>query len=198
MLCPKDRKTLLSEIYLTDQLRAHYCSDCKGHWIPAEEYKVWQKSQSQTEPDPGRLPDSVDVEFIQPPYDTKAALCPECGSYLSRAKVGYRPVFYVERCPSCNGIWCDRGEWNILEKLGFHTAIHRLFSTDWQNRVRKKELADQERQAILDKLGPDLAEQVFWVADLLEKHPNGDFGVAYLMGRFEQVRKEPYRRDRIF
>lgn len=197
MYSPKDRKTLLTETCLTNGLTAYYCSTSKGIWIPAKVYKAWLETQTTQEPDPDRLPDEVDVTFIQPLFDTKAALCPEDGSYLSRAKVGYKPAFYIERCPCCDGIWLDHGEWSILEKLGFHTAIYTLFSPEWQTRVRKKELLDHERQATVEKLGPELAKKVFALAAELEKSPNGDFGVAYLMRRFEHARSET-RRDRIF
>ncbi|NJR70126.1 MAG: zf-TFIIB domain-containing protein [Synechococcales cyanobacterium CRU_2_2] len=197
MYSPKDRKTLLIETCLTHGLTAYYCSSSKGIWIPAKEYKAWQKTQRQQTLDPDCLPSQIDVAFVQPLFDAKAALCPEDGSYLSRAKVGYKPAFYVERCPCCDGIWLDHGEWNILEKLGFHTAIYQLFSPEWQTKVRKKELADQERQATVDKLGPELAQLVFDLADKLGQNPNGDFGVAYLMRRFEQTRGET-RRDRVF
>jgi Zn-finger nucleic acid-binding protein len=132
------------------------------------------------------MPKTLDVDYVQSPFDTKAALCPECNCYLARARVGLKTPFYVERCPNCGGIWCDRGEWDVLEKLGLHTAIEQLFSSEWQARVKEREYAARERQATIDKLGADLAEKVFELAELLEGHPNGDFGVAYLMRRFDK------------
>jgi Zn-finger nucleic acid-binding protein len=89
----------------------------------------------------------------------------------------------VERCTQCRGIWCDYGEWDILQKLGLHTTIEQLFSNEWQTKVRSHQFSQQERQATIDKLGSELAERVFELGELLEKHPNGDFGVAYLMRR---------------
>lgn len=56
----------------------------------------------------------------------------------------------------------------------------------WQTRVKALELAAREQQALTDKLGPDIAEKIFNLARLLENHLNGDFGVAYLMRRFDQ------------
>jgi Zn-finger nucleic acid-binding protein len=190
VLCPKDRKTPLILGNLTSELSAHLCEDCKGHWIPSEHYEKWRaQHRDQEMPDPSRCREILDVDFVQSAYDTKAALCPECKHYLSRARINLpqsSSAFFVERCPNCNGIWCDRGEWEILEKLGWHTTIEILFTQEWQARVRKYEVADQERQAIIEKLGEELAEQVFQLATLLEKHPNGDFAVAYLMRRFER------------
>lgn len=83
----------------------------------------------------------------------------------------------------CRGIWCDYGEWDILERLGLHTTIEQLFSNEWQTKARSHRFSEQERQATIDKLGIELAGRVFELAEALERHPNGDFGVAYLMRR---------------
>ncbi|WP_434555450.1 zf-TFIIB domain-containing protein [Prochlorothrix hollandica] len=186
VLCPKDRKHTLSESLLEDSLAVQCCPDCKGTWIPAENYETWQNQQPPAAPDPARLSQPLEVDFHQSPYDAKAALCPECSSYLARAKVNWSKPFFVERCPNCGGIWCDRGEWTILERLGLHRTIQVLFTQEWQAKVRHHETLEQERAATIDKLGPDIATQVFALAQLLEDHPNGDFGVAYLMRRFER------------
>jgi Zn-finger nucleic acid-binding protein len=182
--CPKDRKVTLTVSRLSGDLPAQCCPDCKGTWIPAEEYQTWQSRQTRTNSYP--MPKTLDVDYVQSPLDTRAALCPECSCYLARARVGLKTPFYVERCPSCGGIWCDRGEWDVLEKLGLHTAIEQLFSSEWQARVKEREYAARERQATIEKLGEDIAQKVFELAELLEGHPNGDFGVAYLMRRFDK------------
>lgn len=193
MLCPKDRKTPLRLDKLNADLSAHFCEHCQGQWIPLQQYEKWQAQHTNPlDPDPSRCREGLDGNFVQSEYDTKASLCPECKHYLSRAKVSLSNLnhqsagFYVERCPNCGGIWCDLGEWEVLEKLGWHGMIPVLFTPEWQARVRKYELEDQERLAIVDKLGDDVAQQVFQLATVLEKHPNGDFAVAYLMRRFEQ------------
>jgi Zn-finger nucleic acid-binding protein len=187
VLCPKDCKTPLTQGLLTQSLVVQCCEDCKGTWIPSQEYEAWQAQQPTTNPDPKKLKQPLDVDYVQSPYDTKAALCPECKNYLARARISLEKPFYVERCPNCGGIWCDRGEWDILEKLGFHYTIQALFTQEWQARVRKRELIEQERQAMMDKLGQELAQKVFELAEALEKHPHGDFAVAYLMRRFEDT-----------
>ncbi len=185
MQCPKDKKITLVDSVLAGDLAVKHCPDCQGTWIPPENYADWKQRHGERQED-SRIPSTLDVEYVQSPYDTRAALCPECNCYLSRAKVALRKPFYVERCLNCGGIWCDRGEWDILEKLGLHTSIEHLFSSEWQMRVREREQHQQERRATIDKLGAELAERVFELAELLENHPNGDFGVAYLMRRFNQ------------
>ncbi len=181
--CPKDRKTELESSRLSGNLAVQCCADCKGTWIPSGEYEEWQ---SHLPDRPKGVPATLDVDYVQSPFDSKAALCPECNHYLSRAKVGLKTPFYVERCPNCNGIWCDHGEWEVLEKLGLHTAIEQLFTSEWQIRVKARESAEREREATIEKLGADLAHRIFELAEILENHPNGDYGVAYLMRRFDK------------
>lgn len=183
MQCPKCKKVILTDGILDNELAVQYCQECKGTWIPAQEYEDWQTRQPYTPVVPDALSDTLEVDYMQSPFDTKAALCPECRRYLSRAKVNLKTPFYVERCMQCRGIWCDYGEWDILERLGLHTTIEQLFSNDWQIKVRENQFSQQERQATIEKLGIELATRVFQLAEDLGNHPNGDFGVAYLMRR---------------
>jgi Zn-finger nucleic acid-binding protein len=186
MECPKDRTVTLSDGFLSGDLAVKHCPECQGNWIPPDEYDRWKISQEQREVPPTQVARERVDNFVPARQDMKAGLCPECKRYLSRAKVMVRTPFYVERCPSCGGIWCDRGEWELLEELGLHDTLEQLFSSDWQAQVRSVVHADKERLATIDKLGPEVAEMVFELAEVLENHPNGDFGVAYLMRRFDK------------
>ena len=184
MRCPKDRQADLTSFSLEKGLKAEHCPTCQGNWIPVESYETWREPQRH--PGDVPLPKTLEIDFEPSPFDARAALCPECSCYLARAKVGISHPFYVERCPNCGGIWCDRGEWEVLRELGLYTAIEQLFSNEWQGRVREMSQTEQERRATINKLGEDLAKQLFELADRLENHPNGDFGVAYLMRRFDK------------
>lgn len=183
MQCPKCRKVTLLDGYLEHQFAVKYCQECKGTWIPAQEYEAWQARQPSNQKMPDLPPEALNVDFVKSPFDTKAALCPECQRYLSRAKVNLKTPFYVERCSHCRGIWCDYGEWDILERLGLHTIVEQLFTNEWQTKAREQQLWQKERQATAEKLGNELGAQVIELGEKLAEHPNGDFGVAYLMRR---------------
>jgi Zn-finger nucleic acid-binding protein len=184
--CPKDRKTLLTDKTLAEQLNVKCCPECQGNWIPPEEYAGWQMKQPEVEELIPLVDRVLEATYTPAPTDGMACFCPDCNCYLARAKVSTNSPFYVERCPNCKGIWCDRGEWEVLEETGIHSILDRLFTTDWQALVRDRELFAQERRATVDKLGLELATRVFELAEVLEQHPNGDFGVAYLMRRFDK------------
>lgn len=190
MQCPKEPTVGLVDGTLSYGLTAQCCPDCGGAWIPPEKYVTWQSRQGiepAQDPQVDVLPSQIIPVAAASPLDNRAALCPDCRHYLVRGRVPLKDfTFFVERCPNCKGYWCDRGEWQLLEQLQLDRHLEVIFSDLWQSRVKALELALKERQATMDKLGPDIAAKIFELADLLEQHPNGDFGVAYLMRRFEQ------------
>lgn len=188
--CPKDLKVDLTEGILSDGLVAHCCPECEGSWIRPEHYADWQARQGidrAAEPHVEVIPSQLETDFTPPAMDNRAALCPDCKHYLVRGRVQLpEHMFFVERCPNCKGYWCDRGEWAILQQLHLDTHLDYIFSESWQTQVKELSFAHREKAATIEKLGPDIAAKIFELAELLEKHPNGDFGVAYLMRRFEE------------
>jgi Zn-finger nucleic acid-binding protein len=182
MDCPKDKATLETAT-LDNGLNARRCASCAGVWLAADDYLSWQAQQEQH---PQALIPHVPLRYSHAPLDDKAAQCPQCGHYLARGLVAVEPPFTVERCANCGGIWCDSGEWEALHQLGLHTCIQHIFSSSWQAQVREAEHAQHERSMMIEHLGPELATQVFEVAEALHDHPEGYFGVAYLMRRLER------------
>ncbi|MGA9380177.1 MAG: zf-TFIIB domain-containing protein, partial [Phormidium sp.] len=108
MQCPKDQRVTLVDGTLSDNLAVKHCPDCQGNWISVTDYEAWVVSQAEKSAAPKLTARSViDLNFVPSPHDNRAALCPECQHYLTRAKVFYKRAFYVERCTHCGGIWCD-------------------------------------------------------------------------------------------
>ncbi|MGD2180288.1 zf-TFIIB domain-containing protein [Lusitaniella coriacea] len=193
MKCPKCSKEELVDSVLADDLAVKTCKACKGSWIASEDYQTWQAKQPQEKVTPEELGEKLNIEFGQSPLDTRAALCPECSRYLSRAKVKLKTPFFVDRCQQCGGIWCDYGEWDILAQLGLHRSIEQLFERKWQAQVEQQQLLNSERQAMVEKMGDKVAEQVFEIAEVLSQHPHGDFALAYLMRKVVSLQETQRR-----
>ncbi len=191
MDCPKCKTPNLNQVKLNQKLTAHQCAKCSGNWLNGDAYKIWQSSQLIDHINQNNLTwiDQEIEDFTPSQFDNKAAFCPECRQYLSRGKVSINPPFYVEKCLQCKGIWCDGGEWEILNKLNLHYQLDSLFSSEWQSLIREKQHQNQEKQALINKIGKDLATKIFGLGDILENHPNGDFAVAYLMRKVGQSEK---------
>ncbi|MEM6837006.1 MAG: hypothetical protein AAF609_09130 [Cyanobacteria bacterium P01_C01_bin.120] len=189
--CPKELKIELSDDLLSGELPAKCCPQCQGAWIRPEAYAEWQDQHNidrDAEPTVAVLPSQLDTDFQPTSLDNRAALCPDCRHYLVRGRIQLaKVIFFVERCPNCYGYWCDRGEWDVLQQLQLDRHLDYIFSDNWQAQVRERDFTRREQQATLDKLGADIANKVFELAELLEAHPDGDFGVAYLMRRFGEA-----------
>lgn len=183
--CPKCKQADLVSVVLNKDLKANQCQECEGNWIRTEDYEVWQTKQPQTEMN-WLLP-NIELNYEPSILDTKAALCPECRRYLSRSKIQLDKPFYIERCPQCNGFWCDRGEWDILTQLGLHYHLEQVFSSEWQMQMREQKQIYSERQALINKIGMDLAHQIFALAEALRQHEHGDFAAAYIMRQVSEI-----------
>ncbi len=188
MRCPKETEIELSASVLTKGLEAKRCPSCDGNWLPKLNYQRWQAINAGLEAIPDKvLPLALESDFTTAPLDGRAGLCPECGAYLKRARVNLKQtLFYVERCPICEGLWCDKGEWKVFEALGLHIQIPVVFNPEWQSRVRVMEQIERQRLAVVEKVGPEIARQVFNLGEQLKEHPHGDFAVAYLMRQFNK------------
>ncbi|MEM7648170.1 MAG: hypothetical protein AAF283_03270 [Cyanobacteria bacterium P01_A01_bin.70] len=188
--CPKELKTALTAGTLAGGLTAQCCPDCGGAWIRPEHYAEWQAEQGvdpDAEPHVAQVPSQLSTDFAPPSLDNRAALCPDCKHYLVRGRIQLKELmFFVERCPNCQGYWCDRGEWDVLQQLQLDRHLNYIFNDQWQAQVKALDLTIREKAATIEKLGPEIADKIFELATLLEDHPNGDFGVAYLMRRFEE------------
>jgi hypothetical protein len=185
--CPKDKNLTLIDGILDDSLLVKYSPETGGIWLPRETYSAWVATQPEYEIDLLAVVQLLgQIDFQPAPEDPQVGR-PETGRLMARARVNTRRPFYVERSGFDGGIWLDQGEWEVLSMLGLHRQIDSLFSGEWQASFREAQQLERQRQATIEKLGADLAAQVFEVGEALRSHPNGDFGVAYLMQQFDRV-----------
>lgn len=180
MQCPKCKHSL-GEVTLAPGLVAPHCDECDGHWLRGYEYAQWQRSQPKAIAALERLAILDQETWTPAPQDTKAALCPECGRYLSRVRVGWLSSFYLDRCTDCEGIWCDGGEWALLGKLNYQSSLDQLCQPEWQNRAQMVQKRHSEEQELQEKLGESLAQQVITLTQTLAQHPDGPAAIAYLV-----------------
>lgn len=188
--CPKCKEALIPQT-LEESLAIHHCGQCHGHWTQKDDYDTWQQHQPQEEMSPERVL-GYQSQYEPAPQDTKAALCPECQRYLSRTKVEINPPFYVERCPECQGVWQDPGEWEVLKDLGLHHHLEHLFTPHWFDEIQEKRALHLEQLDLTQKLGEDLARQVFAITSALAAHPQGEFAASYIMRHVLQYDPKGY------
>ena len=152
MTCPVCKTTKLRLQELEERLTPHKCESCGGRLVRLERYLLWlqRTGGAVSEVDP---PDAeITVDDSGP-----GKLCPSCGAFLVRHKVGHGVSFCVDRCGRCGDIWLDGGEWELLKVHGLHDDLHRIFSNAWQREVKQQERSEQYRRTVERVLSDKLA-----------------------------------------
>ena len=87
------------------------CDTCGGIWF--DESELYRAKQGEAE-----KIDLLDTYILSTstPVNSKAHLCPRDGAQLCRFNDANFPKdIFIERCPSCNGFWLNRGEFTKFQ-----------------------------------------------------------------------------------
>ncbi len=182
MRCPVCKEHTLGPIILLDGLPASQCSNCMGVSIPANAYMTWRRTLGH------EFPPKEGAMEIDPSWEVKELkLCPDCGHIMARYKVLPDTEFYVDRCRSCNGIWLDQHEWEVLIDRNLHDNLNEFFTRPWQDNLRAVETKNHLDQIYLEKLGEADYENVKQVREWLVNHPMQGMLLAFLQA------EDPYK-----
>jgi Zn-finger nucleic acid-binding protein len=183
MDCPVCKRPSLERTLLEAGLAAYRCAGCEGTWMPSDLYWEWRKRQSEDLPELPPAEGDLDVQ------DTgEARLCPRCRHLLLPYRVGHGIPFTLDHCHQCNGVWCDRAEWEELRARNLHDNLHQMFSSPWQSRVRAEEHRMALEQIYSAKFGPEDYRELRRIKDWLYRHPQQMALLAYLND------PDPYKR----
>lgn len=149
MNCPICKTVPLADAELEPGLASHACAQCGGQWVGQDTYFAWVEAQGPN------LPEKTPETAAQLPVNetARAKLCPSCGRFLTRARVGHGVGFQLDRCATCGGIWFDANEWQILRDRNLHDDVHFVFSAAWQADVVRQERDAQRERLMAQKLG---------------------------------------------
>ena len=142
MRCPSDGATLAKETY-ESATEVDRCPDCSGIWLDHRELETIQETLSNDYTEElANLPNLVGRSYAMALDRSRPLLsCPSCSNEMERREHGFASQVMIDVCPSCRGVWLDRGEIQTLEvffersKLeadrasrGFFTSLRDFFS----------------------------------------------------------------------
>jgi len=176
MNCPICRSVALKPIVLLNGLVAQRCAQCQGNWLNSYQLWEWMERQPKTETSTTHPP-----EFL-PQMEEKpgAKLCPECGRFLSKYRVGIGSGFALERCGNCGGVWLDGKEWEVLQQHGLHTQFGRIFSAEWQRSIAQAEKLKNLEKLYQERVGAADFAEIKRIKEWIRKHPQGADMLRYL------------------
>ena len=97
----------MREMDLMESVTIDMCPKCKGIWYDKGEVGFQQELERD-------IPELEKVEKTKRPTKND---CPRCGARLEEMRYSTVSDLMIDRCPSCEGIFLDRGELYKLESI---------------------------------------------------------------------------------
>jgi Zn-finger nucleic acid-binding protein len=167
MNCPVCKSVILAPAEVDTALASRQCGKCDGHWVASAAYFAWLEQRGTDLPE---KPAGSDVDLTISEV-ARAKLCPECGRFLTRAKVGHGVNFHLDRCGACGGVWFDANEWEVLRRRNLHDDVHFVFSSAWQADVARRDREAAYDRLMGEKLGDADWAEVKRIRAWLDGHP---------------------------
>lgn len=116
MECPQDH-TSLREANYEAEIRVDQCPKCGGIWLDSGELEAIQTTHEKQYADElVKMADLGGEAFsLALAKQAPEVACPKCEKLLDRREYGYCSQILIDHCPSCGGIWLDKGELQALE-----------------------------------------------------------------------------------
>lgn len=175
--CPNCSDAELRHTLVAGTLPAHSCHRCKGIQVSLVAYRDWRERSGTTE----NLKNNADT--IAEVSDTKdALLCGKCRNVMTKFRVSADAANRIDFCSSCEEVWLDAGEWDLIGALVGSRHLANITTQPWQYRVMSDSVEVMALERLKKRLGSDY-EKVVEFGDLLEGHPERLEILAYLAKR---------------
>jgi Zn-finger nucleic acid-binding protein len=171
--------------YLDDLFPSHNCNHCGGHWVMLEDYLQWREHADDKDLE---LVEGVSVNEEQDEaQETKRALlCPVTGSIMLKYRISKDTSHRIDLSPSINGIWLDKGEWQLLKSNHLAGSLNKIFTAPWQRNIKEQNAAQVLEGRYQEQFGDEDYAKLKEIRNWLEDKKNRNLMVAYLAA------KEPY------
>ena len=166
--CPNCKTNSLGQTELLDNLVTHPCTSCQGKWIVKEDYWKWLEPRGTIliEVPPAANPLDLPVEQTE-----KLKICPDCGRFMGKYKVGHGLHFVILCCGTCAGFWLDANSWENLESRHIHERLHFIVSDAWQKKSARLDREKGHEQIVLEKVGAEDLEKIRSIKVWIDSHP---------------------------
>ncbi len=141
---------------------AYKCASCGGMSVPAPLVPFVGEAESAAEGES---------------RDAQGGRCPFDRSILTRAEI---EGIHLERCPSCRGIWFDRGEWAMLAERQLLQNLDQIWTAEWRARQRRMQNERSYEARLREEFGPELYAALTALAAQLKGHERRSQAMAFL------------------
>lgn len=120
IICPKCERNLEPVVY--NKIEVDRCPNCAGIWFDSLEAEQLKKIKGSEKLD-------ISAPNANNPYDRllRKIACPKCSTTLIRMLDIDKHSIWYEKCPACQGVWLDAGEFQKFKQNFQSKGILRLF-----------------------------------------------------------------------
>ncbi|NVJ61626.1 MAG: zf-TFIIB domain-containing protein [Gammaproteobacteria bacterium] len=167
MQCPKCKSQELKPTKIDEDLPALACENCEGSLLSLLYYRDWLETHHIFH---------QELEAIYPEViedtDTKTAIaCPKCSMLMRKYSVSGDVDNRIDLCVSCDEAWLDKGEWDLLKSLELGEKLPKVFTEQWQKKVRSEKLQTLKIEHLRKSVGDADVVKAIEIKDWLKQHP---------------------------
>ncbi|MGH1541085.1 MAG: zf-TFIIB domain-containing protein [Arenicella sp.] len=163
MNCPSCQSNLLKPTQLQPGLPALTCINCHGYSVNLLTYRHWIEQQPKIE----RTPTST----VTVDDSSKALICNKCSKIMHKYNISIDHDNKVDLCTTCDEVWLDQGEWQLLLELELHDKLTDIITTPWQSDMREQEALKRYKEKHVELLGEEDFARLEAFKTWLQEHP---------------------------
>ena len=171
----------LLPIKLDDTLPALGCIDCQGIYRDLLTYRNWLERQPKGAEKQANEVSAIDTEINIDELDNteNALVCQRCRKFMLKYRINNEHENTINVCHTCDDVWLDRGEWQLLKHLNMQDKLTDVMSEPWQKQLRNEAREQAFIKIYEQKLGDDF-ERVNEFANWVVSHPKKSEILHYL------------------
>jgi len=143
------------------------CPKCEGAVISLLYYRDWIERSAPIVND-----DICTATVIEEINETHSSLtCPKCKKIMSKYRISGNTNSRLDLCASCDEVWLDGGEWELLKSLELSLKMPTVFTEEWQRKLRKQASAEIREKRLLKIVDKNDVEEIKRIREWLTNHP---------------------------
>ena len=174
MKCTSCRQGVLKSAYLDDLFPCYTCNHCGGNWIYLRDYLRWLEKNEDV------ANETPDTEIVI--NETKGVMaCPKTGKLMLKYRISKDQDYMLDLSPDINGIWMDKGEWELLKKAGLARHLNAIFTEPWQRKIRQGKSKDTLEAMYIKEFGANDYQKLKEIREWIYRKANKAEFLAYLL-----------------
>ena len=170
MQCPKCENETLKATKLEQGLSAMGCNQCNGAFVTLLYYRDWLERTPVVES--AALDHKPMATALIEVNDSKSALCcPKCSRLMNKYKISGEVENRIDLCASCDEVWLDGGEWELLKIFEMSRKMPLVFTEQWQRKLREQATEEAREQRLLKVVSHEDLDEAKRIKQWLAEHP---------------------------